>query len=318
VPFGLEKEAAMELLHSGRTRGNGPIHCFRATRRAFTLVEILVVVAIIGLLIGLLLPAIQAARETARRMSCQNHLHQFGVALHAYHSSHECFPPAYFANPQDWRYAHWSWSTFLLPYLEEGGVYKTLGVESHQFGNGVALAAATAETQRSMPTFLCPSDLGRLLNDRKDMHGKSNYRAVMGNITMPTTNYVTATTENGVIYMNSKISTGKIPDGTSHTLVLGECMLNGLDPGYNGAIWAGMHGFDGKYIHVSDAMWWINSDPNWCINGQGLEAFGSNHLGGASFCFADGSVHFLPTDINGTTLECLAARNDGILIAGFE
>jgi prepilin-type processing-associated H-X9-DG protein len=246
-------------------------------------------------------------------------LHQLGVALHGYHSSHEHFPPGYSANAQDYSFPHWSWSSYVLPYLEEGSVYKALGVESQQFGNGAMLALATADTQRPMSLFACPSDLGGVLNDQKDLHGKSNFRGVMGTITMLNTDYATAMTGNGVIYMNSNISIAKITDGTSHTLIVGECTLSSLDPGHNGAIWAGMHGSiptpvspAQETILISDAMWWINSDPNWSINGTGLQAFSSNHLGGASFCFADGSVHFLGTDIDGTTLENLAARNDGM------
>ncbi len=291
----------------------------------FTLVELLVVIAIIGVLIGLLLPAVQSAREAARRASCQNHLHQLGIALHGYHCTHGFFPSGYLATAQNYVYPHWSWSSYLLPYLEEGIAYRALGVESRQFGDGATLAPATADTQRPMPLFACPSDLGNLLNDQKDRHGKSNYRGVMGNITMLTMNYATATTENGVIYMNSNISTGKITDGASQTLIVGECTLSGLNPSHNGAIWAGMHGsvdassFGGwEMVAISDAMWWINSDPNWCINGTGLQAFGSKHPGGASFCFADGSIHFLRTEIDGTTLDNLAARNDGMPTGNYD
>jgi len=50
-------------------------------KKAFTLVELLVVISIISLLIGIALPAINAARESARSVQCSNNLREFGVGL---------------------------------------------------------------------------------------------------------------------------------------------------------------------------------------------------------------------------------------------
>jgi len=66
----------------------------RCDRRAFTLVELLVVIATIAILAALLLPALGRAKESARRTECASHLRQILVAALMYADENDGRLPA--------------------------------------------------------------------------------------------------------------------------------------------------------------------------------------------------------------------------------
>jgi len=58
-------------------------------RRAFTLVELLVVIAVMAILAAILLPTLGQAKLSARRITCVNNLRQLGLAAQMYWDDHD-------------------------------------------------------------------------------------------------------------------------------------------------------------------------------------------------------------------------------------
>jgi prepilin-type processing-associated H-X9-DG protein len=109
-------------------------------------VELLTVIAILGILVSLLLPAIQAAREAARQTGCKNNLKQLALACHNYESGNRALPLLYSQSNQ------LGWITQILPYFEQGALYKQYNFSQPWFDASNAAQVATRN-----PIFECPS-----------------------------------------------------------------------------------------------------------------------------------------------------------------
>ena len=146
----------------------------KRSRHAFTLVELLVVIAIIGVLVALLLPAIQAARESARKSQCSNNLKQIGLAIHQYELTYKHLPAGASGEILHLRFAKGSILLFLLPFIEETGLYNAVDVHSSDLD--VAVNNAQIGGQR-VATFICPSDE---LNGMYNQYAVHSYAASRG------------------------------------------------------------------------------------------------------------------------------------------
>ncbi len=122
------------------------------TKKAFTIVELLVVITIIGLLMALLLPAVNSARRTAREAECISNQRSIGQAMYTHATKKDYFPGRLSLLVTDsGQQLQASWFVRLLPYLDRNDLYDAIktGIDS---GPGTFLSSTYLDLA------VCPSD----------------------------------------------------------------------------------------------------------------------------------------------------------------
>lgn len=206
---------------------------FLARRKAFTLVELLVVMAIIGILIALLLPALQMAREAARRAHCVNNLKQLGVALHNYHVMANRLPPGRLVIPVEGRGRCFSAYAHLLPYLEASALFRRIDFNANPEDpvNDPVLSS-------TIPFFQCPTDSAMKLHGTSAVH---NYPLNTGTTYPLSPRNSAGVKVTGVFFENSAIGFHRVKDGTSQTICISETVLSEGGP----STWDGVSATNG-------------------------------------------------------------------------
>jgi prepilin-type N-terminal cleavage/methylation domain-containing protein len=96
LEFWIQAEAEDRAAADARKTGlGGRKKAASKSRRAFTLIEMLVVIAIIAILASLLLPASARATNTAKQTSCLNNVRQNGLEYQGFQSDNSDRFPAY-------------------------------------------------------------------------------------------------------------------------------------------------------------------------------------------------------------------------------
>ena len=316
-------------------------------RRAFTLVELLVVIAIIATLIALLLPAVQSAREAARRMSCSNNLRQMGLALHTYHNVKKRFPAGDFWLPLrrpngTWiHWSQWNWTVKILPYLEDSGLYDTADLSQP------AMRGSTYQSIlfNAPALFRCPSNsfnsqFPEYVNENSGTRqiAECDYASNAGDhacggdygpgadptIGSPPAFPVCANTfpqnyPEGKTPIRGPIgrfgwaaAIREIPDGTSKTFALGECIGQfGYQQNFGTQSYALTSypiNWKTQYFLTNQGDWPVKAKPRWTDGA----VFRSLHAGGgAQFVFCDASVRFISENIDQPTYMALSSRAAG-------
>jgi prepilin-type N-terminal cleavage/methylation domain-containing protein len=316
-------------------------------KTGFTLIELLVVIAIIAVLISLLLPAVQAAREAARRTQCRNNIKQFVLAFHNYHDINRMLPPGHLEtgmeNPlpgQPSGQHQIGWLTYLLPFLEQQGVYKLIPFTEINFSENINKNTFFWPAAGNViGIFLCPSDPMKLVMSSTLPTAPANYMANQGVNCMCQFN-----TCSGVFGHSTFTKFAWITDGLSTTIAVSETLRGDnnvatLGDNYISTSSTAVNAQDVTTCqslapNASDrGLSWIGGQPQYnmfstnrvpndvlydcrapnygCTN----MAARSAHPMGVVVGMCDGSVQFMSQNIDLTTYQALGTRSGGEMVS---
>lgn len=312
--------------------------------RGFTLVELLVVIAIIGVLVALLLPAVQAAREAARRNSCQNNMKNLGLASLNHESSFGRLPAGFTSidgDPGTTVDSFHTWASYILPFLEQASMFGQIDFTIPAYrpwelaGRTCPNAAPWSYTQ--LDVFLCPSDQPRGIHTgASECFAHGNYLANQGwwtwyqrysktlyefrrDFDMQATGGIDKQGPFAKVWgqENKGTKLSQITDGTSNTVMLGECrQYPGEDS--RGVLFLGSCVYsheNSPNARSQDLLEWcadesggddklglLNpsapcSESRSAARGPWTQAARSNHPGGVHVAFCDGHVEFVNDEV---------------------
>ena len=303
-------------------------------KRAFTLVELLVVLAIIGILVGLLLPAVQNAREAARRAQCQNNQRQLGLALHNFESAYRVFPASGWttSGPGNPHGKFVGWRTTILPYIEQNNVRQLYDISLNWWeGTNLAVASIPIPIMNCPSTVQVPPVMNAIAKSPRPSLtfstplARTDYEAIQGvqPSSISTTLY-NAGNRFSVMHRNSNNGFAEIIDGSSQTIMVVECAgrpsvfrgnrMRGDLNNDQGIGWADSEGpfsLDGASADGSLEGCGVLNGCGYSMNRKNDNEPYSFHPGGSHALFADGHVQFMANDIPILEFAALCTRAAG-------
>jgi competence protein ComGC len=245
-------------------------------RRAFTLVQMIVILALLLLLLGFLVSMLAQVRRGAAAQSVGfNNLRQLGLAVHSYHDTYNRWPPTVGTVNNQSGPAHFH----ILPFIEQDNLYRL--AEGKVWHKGV--------NTTPIPTYVDPDDASA--------PPKNKF-----NDWLATTNYAA----NWMVFKTGDMRIANITDGLENTSMFAQRyqVCNGTPTawGYPSLYtWAPMFGYysQGKFQSRPSQA---DCDPTLP---QSIQA------GGIQVVFCDGSARLMADSISPQTWWFVTHPADG-------